>query len=133
MLDLHEVVPLTPRLEAIISMLNNHDLQNFKQLLLKQQKEIFEFNQTAKNRTQPVKLDQSSVGRLSRMDAMQSQAMAQENKRRRDIQLTRISAALERIEEEEYGYCAACEEEIAVRRLEVDPAAPFCVTCASKI
>lgn len=89
--------------------------------------------QTANDSTRPVDLDQSSVGRLSRMDAMQSQAMALENKRRREIELTRIDAALERIEEGEYGYCAACDEEIAQRRLNLDPANPFCVQCASKM
>ncbi len=114
-------------------MLNEHDMQKFKLLLLEQQQEILEFNLTAKAQTQPVKLDQSSVGRLSRMDAMQSQAMAKENKRRRDIQLSRISAALERIEDGEYGYCASCDEEINPRRLKFDPANPFCVDCAEKL
>jgi DnaK suppressor protein len=67
------------------------------------------------------------------MDAMQSQAIALEGKRRREIQLKRIEAALERIEEGEYGYCASCDEEINGRRLQVDPANPFCVQCAAKL
>jgi len=113
--------------------MNEKDLQKFKKLLLEQQQELVDLTQEVKDSTKPVDLDQSSVGRLSRMDAMQSQAMAQENSRRRKVQLTRISAALERIEEEEYGYCAVCDEEINIRRLEVDPAAPFCVTCASSM
>ncbi len=116
-----------------IFIMDDHDTQKFKQLLLLQQQELIDLKQAAQEFTQPVNLDQSSVGRLSRMDAMQSQAMALENKRRRDIQLTRISAALERIEEGEYGYCAACDEEIDKRRLKVDPANPFCVACASRM
>ena len=113
--------------------MNDQDLQYFKQLLQKEQQELITLTQEVKESTKPVNLDQSSVGRLSRMDAMQSQAMAQENKRRRSVQLLRISAALERIEDSEYGYCAACDEEINKRRLEVDPAAPFCISCASKM
>ncbi|MCP4341263.1 MAG: TraR/DksA family transcriptional regulator [Desulfobulbaceae bacterium] len=113
--------------------MNDLDLENFKQLILLQHQELIEMKQRSQKSSQPVTLDQSSVGRLSRMDAMQSQAMALENKRRREIQLSRISAALERIEEGEYGYCASCEEEINRRRLEVDPANPFCVSCASKM
>jgi len=113
--------------------MTDQDLQKIKQLLLSQQQELIEAKETSKHLTKPVNLDQSSVGRLSRMDAMQSQAMAQENKRRREIQLARISTALERIEEKEYGYCAVCAEEIDRRRLEVDPANPFCVGCASKL
>ena len=106
-------------------------IQNFKKILLQQQQELISLSESAKESTRPVDLDQSSVGRLSRMDAMQSQAMALENKRRREVQLLRISAALERIKEDEYGYCASCDEEINERRLEVDPATPFCVSCAS--
>jgi len=67
------------------------------------------------------------------MDAMQSQAMALETKRRRKIELSRIEAALERIDEGEYGDCTSCEEEINRKRLEIDPANPFCVECAAKL
>ncbi len=113
--------------------MNKKDLIYFHQLLLQKQQELKNTDQLARDSTKAVDLDQSSIGRLSRMDAMQSQAMALETKRRRKIELTRIDAALERIDEEEYGYCASCEEEINKRRLAVDPANPFCVTCASKL
>lgn len=113
--------------------MNKKDLNYFHQLLLEKQQELRSTDQLARDSTKAVTLDQSSIGRLSRMDAMQSQAMALETKRRREIELTRIDAALERIDEEEYGYCASCEEEINKRRLAVDPANPFCVECASKL
>ena len=79
----------------------------------------------------PVELDQQAVGRLSRMDALQVQAMALETSRRRGVELRRIATALARIDEGEYGYCLECGEEIAVRRLELAPAAPLCIACAS--
>ncbi len=79
----------------------------------------------------PVTLDQQSVGRLSRMDAMQVQAMAQAEEERRRVRLRAIDAALARIGEEEYGYCTGCGAGIAPKRLDVDPAAPRCVDCAS--
>ena len=78
----------------------------------------------------PVELDQQSVGRLARMDAMQVQAMASAQSRRRAAELKRIRAALARFEEDEFGHCRECGEEIALRRLELDPATPFCVACA---
>lgn len=87
--------------------------------------------QTADQRA-PVELDQQSVGRLSRMDAMQLQAMAQETSRRRAAQLRRIAAALTRIDEGEFGYCIECGDEIPERRLELDPAVPLCVGCATR-
>ncbi|MFC3227541.1 TraR/DksA family transcriptional regulator [Marinibaculum pumilum] len=78
----------------------------------------------------PVQLDQSSVGRLSRMDAMQVQAMAQAAERRRSDEVRRIEAALQRIAEDEYGWCLRCGEAIAVPRLEADPTATLCIGCA---
>jgi DnaK suppressor protein len=77
-----------------------------------------------------VELDQQSVGRLSRMDALQVQAMAQETRRRRRRELARIDAALRQIEEGEFGWCRNCGEAISEARLEIDPAAPLCVDCA---
>lgn len=79
-----------------------------------------------------VELDQTRVGRLSRMDALQGQAMSQERERRRVIQLQKIGAALKRIEHDDYGYCAECGEEIAFKRLEFDPATTLCFNCADE-
>ena len=77
-----------------------------------------------------VELDQQSVGRLSRMDAMQRQAMAQAQERARTAELARLDQAMRRLEDGEYGWCVTCGEEIAAARLEVDPAAAVCVECA---
>lgn len=84
---------------------------------------------TSGNRN-PVTLDQQSVGRLSRMDALQVQAMAQAEEVRRQQRLRLIDAALRRIDEGEYGYCVACGDDIAPGRLASDPAVPRCVECA---
>ncbi len=86
--------------------------------------------QTTESRD-PVALDQQSVGRLSRMDALQGQQMALAAERRRQVRVTRIHEALRRMDAGEYGYCISCGEEIPERRLEADPAAYQCVTCAA--
>jgi DnaK suppressor protein len=79
---------------------------------------------------QAVELDQQSVGRLSRMDALQSQAMAQAQERKRRNDLTRIELAMRRLAEGDYGYCVECGEEISEKRLIIDPMAERCVGCA---
>ena len=76
-----------------------------------------------------VELDQQAVGRLSRMDALQNQAMAQATARRRGAERQRIMAALARIETDEYGYCVTCGDEIAAARLATDPALALCAPC----
>ena len=79
----------------------------------------------------PVTLEQDSVGRLSRIDAMQQQAMALASEKRRQSERLRIEAALARVEEGEWGYCLTCGEEIAKARLENDPSVAQCIGCAS--
>ena len=80
---------------------------------------------------QTVELEQQSVGRLSRMDALQNQAMAKAGQVRRNQMRLRIAAALKRLEEGEFGYCIDCGESIPAKRLELDPTVPKCLSCAS--
>lgn len=80
----------------------------------------------------PVELDLQSVGRVSRVDAMQVQAMAQAVAQRREARLGKLHAALKRMDDGEYGYCLECGEEIAAGRLDADPTFTHCVNCAGK-
>jgi len=78
-----------------------------------------------------VELDQARVGRLSRMDAMQVQAMAQASGQRRGAMLREIATALKRIDDGSFGICQGCEEPINPKRLEVDPTVRLCIDCAN--
>jgi DnaK suppressor protein len=79
----------------------------------------------------PVELDQARMGRLSRMDALQIQAMSKETGRRRRQLLRDVDLALERLERGEYGLCRECGEAIAEARLDIQPAARLCIDCAA--
>ena len=106
------------------------DLADFEGRLQALQTELRDLSDQAKDDSKAVELDQQMVGRLSRMDAMQVQAMAQETERRRALELRKIDAALGRLAEGEYGYCSVCGEMIARGRLELDPATATCVAHA---
>ena len=80
----------------------------------------------------PVELDQQSVGRLSRMDAMQQQSMDLAREERRRHRLAVLAAALRRLDADDYGYCLACGEDILPERLEIDPAVTLCVACQDR-
>jgi DnaK suppressor protein len=114
----------------MITMFNEQQLQDFKTKLLQLQAELEDLRARSSGDRAAVELDQSKVGRLSRMDALQGQAMAQETERRREQELQRIATALERIEKGDYGYCLACDEAIALKRLQHNPAVPTCISCA---
>ena len=80
---------------------------------------------------EPVTLDQQSVGRVSRVDAIQQQQMAIANKTQTAQQLHRTERALQRVEDGIYGDCLHCGEPIAFTRLEVQPEASLCLACQS--
>ena len=109
--------------------MEQNQLDAFRQTLISLRGEIEQLNNISREASGTVTLDQSIVGRLSRMDALQAQQMAQETARRRQIQLQKIDNALRRLDAREYGYCLICDEEIALARLEFDPASTRCINC----
>lgn len=109
------------------------DLKRFETLLRERRDALLGMNASDAEGARTVELDQSRVGRLSRMDALQAQAMSQEMKRRHETELSSIESALERIETGDYGYCLSCGEEIAVGRLEIDPGSTLCIRCANDL
>ena len=109
------------------------DIKYLQQQLLEKKVALLETEDSGKQASEIVELDQSKVGRLSRMDAMQQQAMSKATNERRNIQLQQIDSALKRIESGEYGDCLSCGEEIAEPRLELNPAVTLCIDCANKI
>lgn len=108
------------------------DLNAFKQKLQALLDSLAEGREARAQEAAPVELDQAKMGRLSRMDALQQQAMAQASSRQNQAQERRLLAALKRIETGEYGHCLECDEAIQAKRLEFDPTALFCIACAQK-
>ena len=101
----------------------------YKKLIELQLEELTADNELGQSAQKTVELDQQSVGRLSRMDALQSQAMAQAQQRRRDAHKQALQAALRSLAEDEFGYCMECGEEIEEARLFANLAGLKCVAC----
>ena len=103
----------------------------FKTLLEEEAAELKALSQQSKDARAPVTLDQQSVGRLSRMDAIQQQSMDLAREERRQVRIKVIEAALKRIADDDYGYCLVCGDDIAYERLKADPAVTKCIDCTS--
>ena len=103
---------------------------DFKARIELRQQQLKSLEESAQGGTETVELDQSKVGRLSRMDAMQMQQMNLESKRRRQRELVALDAALSRIEDQSYGFCVECGEPINPKRLEIDLTTVLCIDCA---
>ena len=108
------------------------DLDAFRTLLLQHQKDLREVQASGEAASAVVELDQTAVGRLSRMDAMQAQAMSVEIDHRRKLELQRITAALNSIETGDYGYCLECGDSINPQRLKSNLTVTLCIDCASE-
>ena len=103
--------------------LTDQQLEHFKQRLLDEKQKVQAILKSNEESSQPVELDQTSVGRLSRQDALQQQQMALAGRRQHEMRLQAIESALKRIETGDYGYCVQTDEEISLKRLELDPTA----------
>ncbi|OEJ65984.1 TraR/DksA family transcriptional regulator [Magnetovibrio blakemorei] len=112
--------------------MHNTDPQSIRKRLEAERQELLHDAKTTAEERGVVVLDQTAVGRLSRMDALQNQAMQVETERRREIELKRIEAALKRLDSNDYGFCVSCGEAIQAKRLDMDPATPVCIDCAHK-
>ncbi len=106
------------------------DVKAYKKQLAELRREIEALSEVTEEARQPVVLDQTTVGRLSRMDALQTRAMQLETERRRAVEIQRIDSALQRIDEGEFGYCVSCGVDIELKRLKNDPTTPTCFDCA---
>ncbi len=81
----------------------------------------------------PVELDPSKMGRLSRIDAIQVQKMTESHLRDAEMRLRLVKAALNRMDRDEYGTCASCEEPIAFLRLKAHPEVRLCIACQREL
>ncbi len=106
------------------------DVESFRRRLTVEAAALRESGDASRGERAPVTLDQQSVGRLSRMDALQVQEMAKASETRRQVRLRQIEAAQQRIDGGEFGECLNCGEIIGAKRLALDPAVPNCIKCA---
>lgn len=111
--------------------LTDSELEQLRAALLAQREALDETREANAEASSTVELDQTRVGRLSRMDALQGQAMCQAAGQRREQMRMRIESAPHRMDAGEYGDCLRCGEPIALARLCADPAATLCIRCAS--
>lgn len=81
--------------------------------------------------TQPVK-PENSLGRISRMDAINNKSVMESALRNKRNKLTRLKTALAKIEDENFGHCTSCGNEIQEKRLIYLPESDRCVRCADR-
>ena len=107
------------------------DSADFRRRLQSAREQLQDLAATTNDAAKPVELDQTRVGRISRMDAMQAQAMSMAAQQRQETQLKKIATALKRLDDGDFGFCIHCGEEIATARLEIELTTLLCIDCAN--
>ncbi len=110
------------------SHLTEQQLQDFKERLLQAKANAQALLRQTAGDTRPVDLD-LPIGRLTRIDAIQMQGMAQMNRYQLEIRLKQVDASLAAMDRGTYGICRHCQEPVQLERLEALPETPFCVEC----
>lgn len=105
------------------------EIKSIKEAIDTRIAELRAFLSTDSEDTKPIKPD-VAIGRLSRLDSMQMQQMALEQRRRQEGELQKLKDALKRIENGSYGTCMMCRQPIATARLLAKPDAILCIHCA---
>jgi DnaK suppressor protein len=108
--------------------LNSNQLASLKLALESLKNDLEEAVKTASIQAKPVDLEQP-FGRLSRMDAIQSQQMAKRQRKQFEIRLRQTEASLSAMQSSRYGICIRCREPITMDRLSARPEVPVCLTC----
>ena len=114
--------------------LTEKQLRSFRRSLTELREELLMLLEISAEAGDTVELDQTKVGRLSRMDAMQQQEMSNACRTGYQKRLNDVQHALLNMEQNdsglcEYGWCEHCGDAIDIRRLDVKPESRFCVGC----
>lgn len=83
-----------------------------------------------KEASRPVSPD-NSIGRLTRMDAIQSKSINEAALTKARNQLKSYENALTRINNEDFGVCSKCKEDIPIERIMAMPGTSLCTKCIS--
>ncbi|MCH2023905.1 MAG: TraR/DksA C4-type zinc finger protein [Saprospiraceae bacterium] len=97
-----------------------------EQKIIKAEKKIKDY----KEMTKPIK-PENSLGRLSRMDAINNKSVVEAALRRAEQNLAALKSALLNINKENFGLCQKCECQIPIGRIVLKPESPYCVNCAN--
>lgn len=111
-----------------MALLSEQQLQDFHQRLLNAKSDTEAILDQTVGDSKPVDME-LPIGRLTRIDAIQMQAMAQMNRHQLEIRLKQIDASLQAFAQGTYGICRHCKGPVHLGRLEVLPETPFCVDC----
>ena len=84
-----------------------------------------------KELTKPIS-PENAIGRVSRMDAINNRSVNEAALRNTINKLALLESALQRVNNEDFGLCIRCKNQIPIQRILLMPQSNRCVHCASR-
>ena len=84
-----------------------------------------------KELTKPIS-PENAIGRVSRMDGINNKSVNEAALRNAINKLALLESALQRVNNEDFGLCIRCKNQIPIQRILLMPQSNRCVHCASK-
>ena len=109
--------------------MENSKYIELKKIILSELKALEQNQNDARGASKVVELDQQIIGRLSRMDSIREKEMSKANLGRRTQRKSQLLEVLERLKENDFGFCIDSGEEIDIRRLRINPIVRKCFSC----
>jgi DnaK suppressor protein len=107
--------------------MNDAQKDHFRHILLAWKQELMEEVDTTINHLQE---EASNFADPSDRASQEEEFSLELRTRDRERKLIKkIREAMERIEDDDYGYCSTCGIDIGIRRLEARPTATMCIDC----
>lgn len=110
--------------------MTNEQRSELKKLILQTKKDIKQEIEKLEEKVEPIEPD-CSLGRLTRLEAMQEKSINEAVLEKVKIRLKKIEFVINKIDSDEFGICSICEEEIPYGRLKIVPESTICIECAN--
>ena len=109
--------------------MNATEIEEIKKILIKEientEKKIIEYSELCK----PIP-PENSIGRVSRMDAINNKSVIEAALREAKIKMQRLKVMKNKIDDTDFGICTRCKQKIPYGRLMIRPESKYCVKCA---
>lgn len=109
-------------------LMDNKEKNQIKKYLLTEKIKTTKRIKELKELTLPIEPD-CAIGRVSRMDAINNKSINEAALRKAQDKFKKINISLERIDDDNFGYCIQCGEQIPIQRLLIMPGS-LCIRCA---
>tara|TARA_B100000900_G_scaffold389000_1_gene381513 strand:+ start:386 stop:715 length:330 start_codon:yes stop_codon:yes gene_type:complete len=108
--------------------MEKNKIKEIEKIILKELDETLISINEYKELTKPIK-PENSIGRVSRMDAINNKSVMEESLRKLEAKYEKLKFIKTQTQNEDFGICLKCKNQIPLGRIMIIPESRFCVKC----